>query len=402
MTERIPGLKGVRRTRFFLVVLDGVGLGAMPDAGHYGDEGSNTLVHTAEAVRGLSVPNFTRWGLGCLATIPGVPPCEAPTGAFALMAESSPGKDTTMGHWELAGLALDRPFPTYPDGFPDYLIAQFTTMIGRRILGNCRASGTEIIERLGAEHMATGYPIVYTSSDSVFQIAAHEAVVPPVQLYEWCGLARTILVGADAVARVIARPFTGRPGEFVRTDARRDFSLPPPGSTVLDALCQAGYSVIGLGKIEDIFAQRGLTRSNHTTNNESTLKALLDVAEEEFIGLIFANCVDFDMLYGHRNDPMGFAAALTEADGFLGRLEQSLRPGDLLCITGDHGCDPVTPSTDHSREYVPLLLVGPSVRPGGLGVRRTFADVGATIITFFGLPSWPIGQSFLAEIGLEG
>ena len=365
--------------RIFLVVLDGVGIGALPDADRYGDAGSNTLVHTAEAVGGLTVPNLTRWGLGNLAVIPGVPPSKAPSGAFALLAEASPGKDTTTGHWELAGLILDRPFPTYPAGFPARIVTRFSEAIGRPILGNKKASGTEIIVELGAEHLASGHPIVYTSADSVFQIAAHEEIVPLDQLYAWCGTARAILDGPDAVGRVIARPFRGQPGAFVRTAGRRDFSLPPPRPTILDALKDSGLTVIGLGKIEDIFAGRGLSRSNHTLDNPGTLAALEHVAGERFDGLVLANCVDFDMLYGHRNDPVGFAAALTEADRALGGVARALRPGDLLLVTADHGCDPVTPSTDHSREYVPLLAVGPGVRPGSLGIRSTFADLAATI-----------------------
>ena len=390
----------MRIERIFLVVLDGVGLGALPDADRYGDAGSNTLVHTAMAVGGLTVPNLARWGLGLLAAIPGVPPAGAPAAAYGLMAEFSAGKDTITGHWEMAGLVLDRPFPTFPHGFPPDVIDRFTSAIGRPILGNKAASGTEILVELGAEHLATGHPIVYTSADSVFQIAAHEDVVPLEKLYEWCRIARALLQGPYGVGRVIARPFTGRPGAFVRTAGRRDFALPPPSETILDRLAARGFAVIGIGKIEDIFAGRGLTRSEHTAENRTTLAALADLAAQDFTGLAFANCVDFDTRYGHRNDPRGFAAALAEADAALGELARSLRPMDLLVVTADHGCDPTTPSTDHSREYVPLLAVGPRVRPGHLGTREGFVDLGATVLDLFGLGPWPRGRSFARELGL--
>lgn len=388
----------MRFKRIFLVVLDGVGLGALPDADRYGDAGSNTLVHAAEAVGGLHVPNLARWGLGCLAEIPGVPPPPAPTGAFALLAEASPGKDTITGHWELAGLILDAPFPTYPQGFPAEVIERFSAAIGRPVLGNKPASGTEILAELGPDHLRTGYPIVYTSADSVFQIAAHEEVVPRELLYRWCGLAREILTGPHAVGRVIARPFTGRPGSFTRTDGRRDFSLQPVGPTILDALQAAGHDVIGLGKIEDIFGGRGLTATDHTTDNASTLAALLRLAGADFSGLVFANCIDFDMKYGHRNDAIGFARALAEVDLALGQFTDLMRADDLLLVTADHGCDPTTPSTDHSREYVPLLAVGRGVNPVEIGMRDSLADVGATIYTLFGLGTWPVGASFADRI----
>ena len=389
----------MRIRRIFLVVLDGVGIGASPDADRYGDAGSNTLVNTAAAVGGLSLPYFHRWGLGCLAAIPGVPPVDAPTAAHGILRELSAGKDTTTGHWELAGLVLDKPFPTFPHGFPPEVIDRFTAAIGRPVLGNKPASGTEILAELGEKHLATGYPIVYTSADSVFQVAAHEEIVPREELYRWCRIAREILQGPYAVGRVIARPFTGRPGAFERTAGRKDFSLPPPEETVLDRLAAAGLEVIGLGKIEDIFAGRGLTRSDHTPDNRTTLAALAALVQEEFTGLVFANCVDFDTRYGHRNDPPGLAAALREADTALGEMAGRLGPEDLLIITADHGCDPTTASTDHSREDVPLLVVGPAVRPGFLGLREGFTDVGATIIDLFGLGPWPRGRSFAREIG---
>ncbi|MGE5529780.1 MAG: phosphopentomutase [Patescibacteria group bacterium] len=384
-----------RIRRIFLIVLDGVGIGALPDASSYGDAGSNTLVHTAEAVGGLALPNLARWGLGNLAPLPGVPSIGAPAGAWGIMAEAAPGKDTTTGHWELAGLVLKSPFPVYPGGFPAGLIEAFTRAIGRGVLGNRAASGTEIIAALGAEHLATGKPIVYTSADSVFQIAAHEDLVPVEQLYDWCLAARSLLTGEHAVARVIARPFTGKPGAFVRTGRRRDFSLPPPGPTILDALSRAGMTVMGFGKIEDIFAHRGLTASNHTIGNTATLAAVEEAVAADFQGLAFANCVDFDMLYGHRNDPRGFARALAEADAFLGRIAAALRPGDALCVTADHGCDPTAPGTDHTREYVPLLVTGPGLRPAHLGTRASFADLGASVLELLGVADpWPVGISF--------
>ncbi|NLG85511.1 MAG: phosphopentomutase [Firmicutes bacterium] len=385
--------------RSCLVVLDGVGIGALPDADRYGDAGSNTLVHTAMAAGGLVVPHLARWGLGRLASIPGVTPVESPAAAYGLLRELSAGKDTTTGHWELAGLLLPEPFPTFPHGFPPEVIDRFSAAIGRAVLGNRPASGTEILAELGAKHLATGYPIVYTSADSVFQVAAHEDIVPLEELYRWCRLAREILQGPYAVGRVIARPFIGRPGAFVRTAGRKDFSLPPPAETILDRLAAAGFSVIGLGKIEDIFAGRGLTKSDHTPDNRSTLAALTALLVEEFTGLVFANCVDFDTRYGHRNDPHGFAAALTEVDAGLGEVARRLRPTDLLLVTADHGCDPTTASTDHSREYVPLLAVGPAVRPGFLGTREGWMEVGATSVDLFGLGPWPRGRSFATELG---
>jgi phosphopentomutase len=385
--------------RAILVVLDSVGIGGAPDAAQYGDEGANTLGNIARAVGGLHLPNLARLGIGNLIPIEGVPPAERPVGAYGRLTEMSPGKDTTTGHWELAGVPLDSPFPTYPDGFPADLIAEYERRIGRRVLGNYPASGTVIIQELGEEHMRTGYPIVYTSADSVFQVAAHEEIIPIEELYRICGIARELLSGEHAVGRVIARPFVGQQrGAFTRTERRRDFSLPPPKPTILDRVKEAGLEVMGVGKIEDIFAHRGLTQSNHTGNNMDTLDAILQFVSQGDRGLIFANLIDFDMLYGHRNNPRGYADTLEAFDRRLPELLAALRPGDLLILTADHGNDPTTPSTDHSREQVPLLLAGPQVRPGAeLGTRSTFADVAATIAELLRVEPPPAGVSFARQ-----
>ncbi|MCS7260725.1 MAG: phosphopentomutase [Anaerolineae bacterium] len=381
--------------RVILIVLDSVGCGDAPDAAAYGDEGSNTLANTAHAVGGLRLPNLGRLGLGYVTSIEGVPPDPAPQGCFGRLTEVSAGKDTTTGHWELAGLPLLKPFPTYPHGFPPDLIAEFERRIGRCVLGNYPASGTAIIAELGAQHMRTGCPIVYTSADSVFQIAAHEEVIPVEELYRMCQIARDLLNGEHAVARVIARPFVGQPGSFRRTERRKDFSLPPPAETILDVLKASGKVVIGVGKIEDIFASRGLTESVHTTNNMDSVNAILDLLSSSDTDLIFANLVDFDMLYGHRNDPYGYAQALEQFDARLPEIQGELRDGDVLILTADHGNDPTTPSTDHSRERVPILVTGLRVRCGvALGTRTSFADVAATIAELLAVRWNGAGQSF--------
>ena len=384
--------------RFIIIVLDSVGIGALPDAGKYGDEGSNTLANLARAVGGLKLPNLERLGLGNIAEIPGVPPAARPAASYGKMAEQSPGKDTTTGHWEIAGLLLEKPFPVYPNGFPPELIEFFEEQTGRRVLGNKAASGTEIIAELGAEHMRTGFPIVYTSADSVFQIAAHEEIIPVEELYRICRIARRLLTGEHAVARVIARPFIGRPGAFVRTPRRHDFSLPPTGPTILDVLRENGFAVLAVGKIEDIFAGRGITKALPAANNMEGMDKTLECIKENGRGLIFANLVEFDMVYGHRNNAAGYAEALAAFDRRLPEIIAALHPGDVLIITADHGCDPTTASTDHSREYVPLLVYGENVRPGvDLGTRQTFADVAATIAEVFHLPA-PAGTSLAGEI----
>ncbi|HEY8495972.1 MAG TPA: phosphopentomutase [Limnochordales bacterium] len=389
-----------RGGRTALIVLDGIGVGELPDAGRFGDEGSNTLRNTALAVGGLNLPHLGRLGLGRILDLPGVPPDPAPIGCFGRMAEQSAGKDTTTGHWELAGVILDRPFPVYPNGFPPEVIDAFSAAIGRGVLGNKPASGTAIIDELGEEHMRTGKPIVYTSADSVFQIAAHEAIIPVEQLYEICRIARDILQGEHAVGRVIARPFVGEPGKFQRTARRKDFSLPPPRPTVLDRLVAAGVPVFSVGKIEDIFAGQGITAGQRTKSNMETVDGVISrLRTEAGPCLVFANCIDFDMLYGHRNDPEGMARALAEFDARVPEILDSLRPGDLLIVVGDHGNDPTTPSTDHSREYTPLLCYSPHGRTGvSLGTRATFADVAATLAEYFAVEPPEAGTSFLKDV----
>ncbi len=394
--------------RVILIVMDSVGIGALPDAGAYGDEGSDTLRNTARAVGAIDMPFFGRLGLGNLAEsfgepIEGVPAVPAPLAAYGRMAERSAGKDTTTGHWEIAGIVLDRPFPVYPHGFPPEVIAAFEKAIGTGTLGNKPASGTDIIRELGEEHMRTGFPIVYTSADSVFQIAAHEDVIPVDRLYRMCRIARSLLIGEHGVGRVIARPFVGAPGNFTRTERRKDFSMKPPHRTLLDHVKEAGMDVIGVGKIEDIFAFQGLTRSDHTGNNEDTMKSVTRFVREGVRGLIFANCIDFDMLWGHRNDARGYARALAQLDRMMEDLAGVLRAGDVLAITADHGCDPTTPSTDHSREYVPLLVYGNSIRPGAfLGTRHTFADLGRTAAGLLGVPAAGLAGDSFKAIAVKG
>jgi phosphopentomutase len=384
--------------RVILIVLDSCGVGEAPDAAAYGDAGTSTLPHTARACGGLRLPVLGRLGLGRIVPVDGVPPDAAPAGAFGKMAEASAGKDSTTGHWELAGVLLDRPFPTYPHGFPREVIEPFEARIGRRVLGNRPASGTQIIAELGEEHLRTGSPIVYTSADSVFQIAAHEARVPVEELYRYCRVAREILAGPHAVSRVIARPFTGAPGRFVRTDRRRDFSLPPAEPTVLDHLQDAGVPVLAIGKVSDLFAGRGVSEAVHTHDDLDGLRRTLGALEAHHRGLVFTNLVDLDTLYGHRNDPRGYGADLERIDAALGPIVAGLGERDLLIVTADHGNDPTTPGTDHTREYVPLLLAGPRVRAGAdLGVRRTFADVGATVAEALGVAMPRVGMSLLDE-----
>jgi len=385
--------------RVNLIILDSVGVGDAPDAAAYGDEGSNTLSHIARAVGGLNLPNLGALGLGNLTEIQGVPPTSTARGAFGRLTEVSAGKDTTTGHWELAGVQLDQPFPLYPHGFPAELMAEFEARIGRGWLGNYPASGTEIIKELGAEHVATGKVIVYTSGDSVFQIAAHEEVVPLAELYRICHTARELLTGEHAVGRVIARPFVGEPGDFKRTENRKDFSLEPPDDTILDVVKAAGKEVMGVGKIEDIFAQRGLTQSNHTGNNMAGVEAIMAYCQLSNEGLMIANLVDFDALYGHRNNPRGYADALEAFDKKLPLIKIAMCGHDVTMITADHGNDPTTSSTDHSRERVPLLAFGAHVKPGvDLGTRATFADVSATIADLLDLHWAGPGASFAKEL----
>ena len=387
--------------RAAIIVLDGVGVGRAPDAAAYGDAGASSIEHCAAAVGGLALPTLGRMGLGNITPIVGTPPVERATGGFGRMAEAAAGKDSTTGHWEMAGVVLERPLPTYPHGFPPELVARFEAAIGRGTLGNRPASGTAIIEELGQEHLRTGKPILYTSADSVFQLAAHEAIIPIEELYRMCETARGLLTGEHAVGRVIARPFEGAPGHFTRTTRRRDFSLEPPGPTLLDRLQAAGYETIGIGKIEDLFAQRGLSTSNHTGTNDAGMAATLGYLERDFTGLLFVNLVECDMLWGHRRDAQGYAQALREVDAWIPAVQALMRPGDALFITGDHGVDPTAHGTDHTRECVPLLAWGPSLCGGvDLGTRATFADLGQTVASAFGVGPLAAGNSFATEIGL--
>lgn len=384
--------------RVTLIVLDSVGCGDAPDAAAYGDVGANTLSNISRAVDGLHLPNMGKLGLGNLTEIRGVPPTEA-AGVYGRLTETSAGKDTTTGHWELAGVILDQPFPTYPNGFPAELMAAYEARIGRKTLGNYPASGTEIIKELGEEHVCTGKPIIYTSADSVFQIAAHEEIISLDELYRLCQVARDLLSGEHAVGRVIARPFIGQPGHFSRTENRKDFSLEPLGETILDTVKAAGQEVIGVGKIEDIFAHRGLTQSNHTGNNMAGVDAIIEFLAQNDNGLIFANLVDFDALYGHRNDPQGYAKALVAFDQRVPEILQTLHDDDVLIITADHGNDPTDASTDHSRERVPILVYGKSIKSNyNLGTRPSFADVAATIADLLDVPWVGPGNSFAPTI----
>ncbi len=385
--------------RVIWVVLDGVGAGELPDAGDYGDQGADTLAHTAEAVGGLDLPNLEALGLGNLTRVRGLHPRRRALGAFGKMREASPGKDSTTGHWELAGIILDRPFPLYPRGFPPQVVEEFERRIGRKVLGNRPASGTRIIEELGEEHMRTGMPILYTSADSVFQLAAHKDVIPLKELYRMCRLAREMLQGEHAVSRVIARPFVGRPGSFHRVgEERLDLSLPPPRPTVLDVCREAGLPVVGVGKVGDLFAGRGFLRSPHTSGNAETMERLLQEVEAGGRGILMANLVDFDMLYGHRRDPEGFARALREVDALLPRLMEAMRPQDILFLVSDHGCDPTFQGTDHTREHGILLAWGPRASGGtDLGTRETFADVGRTVADLLGLDGSSLDGSSFAD-----
>lgn len=382
-----------------IIVLDSVGIGDAPDAEAFGDLGSNTLGNLAQAVGGVNLPNLASLGLGNLGDFAGVPKIPSRFGAYGRLTEVSAGKDTTTGHWELAGVSSPVPFPTFPNGFPPEFIAEFERRVGRKTIGNFPASGTEILVQYGEHQLATGDLIVYTSGDSVFQIAAHEEIVPIDELYAICETARSMLVGDMAVARVIARPFIGQPGKFTRTENRRDFSLVPWRSTILDHLKSAGWMVAGVGKIEDIFAHQGLTHSNHTGNNLAGVDATIEFIKTRQPGLVFANLVDFDAVYGHRNDPQGYARALEVFDQNLPRILEAMSPNDILFITADHGNDPTTPSTDHSRERVPLLIAGGSVKKDfSLGTRASYADLAATLAVLFGVPSTGEGQEFASLI----
>jgi len=387
--------------RAILVVLDGVGVGANPDAHAYGDDGASSLEHCAQAVGGLALPNLGSIGLGNITPIKGTPPTDHARGAFGRMAEAAAGKDSTTGHWEMAGVVLHKPLPTYPHGFPPEVVEPFEKAIGRKVIGNKAASGTEIIKELGEEHILTGRPILYTSADSVFQIAAHQDVIPLPELYHMCEIARHMLTGEHAVGRVIARPFIGTPGNFKRTEHRRDFSLQPLVTTLLDLLKDSGKDVIGLGKIEDLFAGQGLTQSDHTETNSDSMKATLRWLEQDFNGLLFVNLVEFDMLWGHRRDSQGYAQALRDADMWFAQVQEVMQAGDAIFFTADHGVDPTFRGTDHTREHVPLLAYGAPVRAGvNLGTRSTYADLGQTLAQAFSVGQLAAGTSFAHEIGL--
>mgnify|MGYP004545081129 CR=1 FL=1 len=388
-----------RFKRVFLIVLDSFGIGEMPDADKFGDVGANTIRSVATS-KEFVVPNMARLGLFNIDGVTCRPKAEKPAGAYARLMERSKGKDTTIGHWEIAGLVSDNPLPTYPNGFPPEIIDEFKRQTGRGVIANKPMSGTEAIKIYGDEHIATGDLIVYTSADSVFQIAAHEDVVPPEQLYEYCRIARKILTGKHGVGRVIARPFEGTSGNYTRTTRRHDFSLEPPRDTMLDELKAAGEDVLAVGKIFDIFAQRGTTQHVFTAGNADGMAKTDAYFEQDFKGLCFVNLVDFDMLYGHRNNIEGYAKALAEFDKWLGGFLGKLKQDDLLMITADHGCDPgYLKTTDHSREYVPLLIYGKDVKPANLGTRVGFCDIAATIVDNFGLKDSKLdGQSFLTLI----
>lgn len=381
--------------RVFLFVLDSVGIGEMPDAADYGDEGSNTLLAASKSPY-FSMPNMRKLGYF---NIDGVEIGEKeahPAASFVRMMELSKGKDTTTGHWEIAGIISKSPMPTYPDGFPEEIIAEFEKETGRKVICNKPYSGTDVIRDYGEEHMKTGALIVYTSADSVFQVAAHEEVVPVETLYHYCEIARKILHGKHGVGRVIARPFVGTPGNFTRTSRRHDFSLVPPQTTMLDQLKDAGYDVLAVGKINDIFAGKGITDFIRTDGNADGIEKTIKWMDRDFNGLCFINLVDYDMLYGHRNDVDGYAKALTYFDEQLPRILEKMQDEDILMITADHGCDPSTPSTDHSREYVPLILYGKQIKAGiNYGTRKGFGDIGATVLSYFGIPSKIEGTSIL-------
>ena len=384
------------KKRAFIIVLDSAGIGSLPDAADFGDEGAHTFGHIWER-RGMNIPNMLSLGIG---NIEGsrMPRVKYPRAAFGRSLEITKAKDTTSGHWEMAGFPMNVPFRTYPNGFPLHIIERFEKAIGRGVLGNEVASGTEIIQRLGDEHVRTGKPIVYTSADSVFQIAAHEEVIPLEELYSLCLTAREVLVGDDLVGRVIARPFVGGNGVYTRTENRRDYALAPMEPTILDALSEKGLDVVGIGKIEDIFAHRGITTVDHTKNNPDGIEATLRFLREGKGDFVFTNLVDTDMLYGHRNDVEGYGAALEYFDAKLPDILAAMTEDDLLIITADHGCDPCYPGTDHTREYIPILALVGRGKPAELGTRNSFADIGATVYEYLTGEKWRCGDSFLDSL----
>ncbi|HUC90813.1 MAG TPA: phosphopentomutase [Paenibacillus sp.] len=392
----------MRFKRVALIVLDSVGIGEMPDAPAFGDRGAHTLGHIAESVEGIDLPELRRLGLANIARIGDWHPAEEPEASYGKMAEASVGKDTMTGHWEIAGLRVTVPFRTFPDGFPPELIGAFAERTGRRVIGNKPASGTEILDELGKEQMETGAWIVYTSADSVFQIAAHEEIIPLEELYRACEIARELTLKEPyAVGRVIARPYIGGPGAFKRTPNRHDYAVKPPAPTVLNALSDGGFDVVSVGKINDIFSGEGIGRSYPTKSNEDGIRRTIELMGESFVGLLFTNLVDFDSLYGHRRDPAGYAKALEQFDRALPELKARTGPDDLLIVTADHGNDPVHAGTDHTREYVPLLVYNPLLKGRPLGIRPTFADIAASLAANFGVAAPPNGRSFLPELLIE-
>jgi phosphopentomutase len=386
--------------RIAVIVLDGVGAGELPDAEKYGDSGSNSLSNTARALGGLNLPNMGKMGLGNITTIEGVPSRKNTRGAYGKCVEVSKGKDSVTGHWELMGIEVKKPFPTYPNGFPMEVLDEFTELTGYKVLGNIPASGTEIIKQLGEEHMRTGKPIVYTSADSVFQIAAHEDVIPIKELYRICDISRNLLKGDHAVGRVIARPFIGENAQnFKRTKRRHDYPILAPRDTMMDTLVKNGHKVYATGKIDDLFGNRGISKTYHSVFNQESIQALVNFMDEDFTGLLFTNLVEFDMTYGHRNDVKGYAQKLEEFDAFVPTIRQKMKDSDIAMIVADHGVDPTTKSTDHSREYIPLLVFGKRVKDNvDLDIRQSFADVAATIGEVFSVEPPEIGRSFLDEI----
>ncbi len=385
--------------RVVLIVLDSVGIGELPDAAEYGDNGSNTVGNIVKVCGRIDIPNLSRLGMGKIDGVDYIEVTQKIEGCYGRMAEVSKGKDTITGHWEIAGLQLEYPFPTYPQGFSEEILEKFKKLTGRGVLANCTASGTEIIKEYGEEHMNTGKLIVYTSADSVFQIAAHEEIVPLEELYRICQIARDMLQGIDMVGRVIARPFIGKPGSFSRTANRRDFAAEPTSDTILDKIKQKGLDVIAVGKIEDIFSKKGITEAEHTKSNMDGVDVTLNYMKKQNKGIIFTNLVDFDMVFGHRNNPEGYKQAIEEFDRRLPEIISEMREDDLLIITADHGCDPTTASTDHSREYVPILLYGQRIkRDINLGTRKTFSDIASTIADIFDIDNTFSGVSFKEEI----
>jgi phosphopentomutase len=385
--------------KVILIVLDSVGVGELPDAANYGDVGSDTLGNISKAIGGLRLPNMEKLGLGNITGIKNIIKAEKPTGSFGKCEELSIGKDTVTGHWEIAGVVLRKPLNTYPKGFPKDIIKEFESKIGRKIIGNKVASGTEIIKELGEEHIKTGYPIVYTSADSVFQIAVHEDMISLEELYRMCSIARKMFIGEKAIGRIIARPFIGKDGEFTRTSNRRDFALDPFDKTMLDYIKEKGLNVMAVGKIEDIYNKRGITDAVHINNNMDGVDKTLEYMKEDKKGLIFTNLVDFDMLYGHRNDVQGYAKALIDFDNRMPEIISLMNDEDILILTADHGCDPTTSSTDHSREHIPVIIYGKRIKGGiNIGIRKSYSDIGKTILDLLNVENDLYGESFAKKI----